>query len=205
MPVGVSLKIAVIGWGSLIWKVEPLSICGGWHKDGPSLPIEFARMSGDGRLTLVIHSGAREVPTYWAESVKGDMESARENLRIREGAPTVEPIRGVTAGDEVQRDDPVGQVIMAWLVNKAETVDLEGVVWTALKSKWTKDVGPFTLERGIAYLVELERNMHAAAETYRSAREYICNAPPQTQTSLREAARKQLGWADANPPTTICD
>jgi hypothetical protein len=49
--------IAVIGWGSLIWCPGILRTKSRWHSDGPALPIEFARISGDNRLSLVIHPG----------------------------------------------------------------------------------------------------------------------------------------------------
>jgi hypothetical protein len=57
-----NVKIAILGWGSLISKPEgdatigqkPLRITGKFVPGGPSLPIEFSRISKDGRLTLVI-------------------------------------------------------------------------------------------------------------------------------------------------------
>jgi nitroreductase len=48
------LRIACLGWGSLIWKPENLPIIGEWKNDGPMLPIEFSRESGGQRITLVI-------------------------------------------------------------------------------------------------------------------------------------------------------
>jgi 1-acyl-sn-glycerol-3-phosphate acyltransferase len=48
------MRIAVLGWGSLIWSPGNLKIDREWHEDGPFLPIEFARVSQDGRLTLVL-------------------------------------------------------------------------------------------------------------------------------------------------------
>lgn len=49
------MAIAILGWGSLIWCPGNLRIRGPWRHDGPVLPIEFARISADGRLTLVVH------------------------------------------------------------------------------------------------------------------------------------------------------
>jgi hypothetical protein len=59
------MQIAIVGWGSLIWCPGSLQIKSGWHRDGPPLPVEFARISGDGRLTLVIHPGSKEQQTLW--------------------------------------------------------------------------------------------------------------------------------------------
>ena len=48
------MKIAVLGWGSLIWNKGNLRLTTNWTDGGPILPIEFSRISDDGRLTLVI-------------------------------------------------------------------------------------------------------------------------------------------------------
>src|SRR5437870_1628490 len=80
------MQIAVIGWGSLIWCPGCLRIKSRWHCDGPALPIEFARISGDKRLTLVIHPGSPEETTpdqrtYWALSELENLTAARKNLQ----------------------------------------------------------------------------------------------------------------------------
>lgn len=75
------MNIAVIGWGSLIWCPRTLQIEPGWHRDGPMLPIEFARKSSDGRLTLVIHAGCRKQRTYWANSSCERLCDAIETLK----------------------------------------------------------------------------------------------------------------------------
>jgi hypothetical protein len=52
------MSTAVIAWGSLIWDPRELAIAGEFNLVGPSLPIEFVRVSGKDkaprRLTLVI-------------------------------------------------------------------------------------------------------------------------------------------------------
>jgi len=57
----------LIGWGSLIWQPEKLKFKSEWYGDGSWLPLEFARISSDGRLTLFRYQNAHQVQTYWAE------------------------------------------------------------------------------------------------------------------------------------------
>lgn len=80
------MKIACIGWGSLIWSPRNLLIQRKWHSDGPLLPIEFARQSKDGRITLVITEGANLVRTLWALMVTDNLQEAKQSLGIREGS-----------------------------------------------------------------------------------------------------------------------
>src|SRR5436190_1350463 len=98
------MEIAVLGWGSLIWCPGSLRIKTKWRSDGPRLPIEFARISRDGRVTLVVLPGAEDQPVYWALSEFDDLHDARGNLKEREGTPSKDHIHcltgdGLTAGD----------------------------------------------------------------------------------------------------------
>lgn len=55
-----AVRIAMLGWGSLLWEggTEFDRQHDHWRMDGPSLPVEFSRISGSrqGALTLVIDS-----------------------------------------------------------------------------------------------------------------------------------------------------
>jgi hypothetical protein len=53
------MTIGCLGWGSLIRDQGKLPVRGTWQGDGPELPVEFARQSTNGRVTLVVTEGAR--------------------------------------------------------------------------------------------------------------------------------------------------
>ncbi len=102
-----AMKIAVIGWGSIVWDPGELATGSRWHSDGPELPVEFARKSRDGRLTLVIHESSSDQRTYWALSALDTVEAARESLRQREGSPSIATIRCTSRDNRRDETDPV--------------------------------------------------------------------------------------------------
>src|SRR5690348_7606352 len=82
------MTIAILGWGSLIWNPRDLPISGKWQQNGPILPIEFSRISDNGRLTLVIdeHYGV-DVSTCYTLSPRPTLSEAVTDLQRREGCP----------------------------------------------------------------------------------------------------------------------
>jgi hypothetical protein len=100
------MEIAIIGWASLIWCPGALQIKSCWHRDGPPLPIEFARISLDQRLTLVIHPGSKDQRTLWASALSQELEAVRANLRDREGT-SPQLIHSATAAGEFSDGVPL--------------------------------------------------------------------------------------------------
>jgi hypothetical protein len=155
------MKIAVLGWGSLIWKPEGLQTTGRFLNDGPTLPIEFCRTSQDGRLTLVIDEmyGAPCV-TYHTQSSFDALDSAIENLRIREGmasAGRVGFVNFITHEEnqiiESKQPGP-SRAISTW----AQSRDYDAVIWTALGNKFKETTGVhFSVDSALSYLEGLCR------------------------------------------------
>jgi hypothetical protein len=86
---GANMRIACLGWGSLIWDPGSLPLRRNkprWFTDGPELPIEFARKSSGGRITLVIvpRGKAKAQPVLWAHLTCLSVAQAHEALARRE-------------------------------------------------------------------------------------------------------------------------
>jgi hypothetical protein len=99
-----------------------------WRYDGPLLPIEFARLSKDDRVTLVIVPGRPEVQTQWVPMTVCDVDEARKVLAEREGTPVKNIGYWSPKGSKGQSKD----VIIKW----AQSHRLDAVVWTDLRPKW---------------------------------------------------------------------
>lgn len=178
------MKIACLGWGSLIWRNDGLLCDGRWRKDGPLLPVEFSRMSKGGEVTLVILNSVPAVPVLWSIMDVPTLPAAAENLRIREGRTRSEWIGSWSRETRSAATHP--ETIAAW----AEQHDISGVVWTALPPKWGEDVGRVpTLPQIPGYLSALDDARRGLA------RRYILEAPRQITTPFRPAL---MAWAEAD-------
>lgn len=180
------MRIACLGWGSLIWKPGILPVTGPWHRDGPDLPIDFARESDGGELATVICESAPRVRVMWAMLKTASMASARERLRRREQIPSSQPlcIGSVSKGNHDRRC-PHAAAIGAW----AAAQGLDGVVWTALPPRFqgTNGVAPHQ-EAALHYLQQLPPDQRLHAE------HYVRSTPLFVATQLRTALVDELGW-----------
>jgi hypothetical protein len=187
-------RVAILGWGSLLWDPKELRICGHGRPDGPWLPIEFARTSGLNKdtppyLSLVIHPNAGLIRTYWDISLLAERrEDAIADLRKREGCYTSD-IGYIPNDGQLQSSIAgVDQRIREWLNSKRAEID--AVIWTNLKWK-LEDREEFTVHDSIEWLDSLKQdNRHSTAQ------KYIQMAPSQTDTCLRSQVRERFNWKD---------
>jgi hypothetical protein len=123
-----------------------------------------------------------------------DLEQTRENLRQREKTKSDFVHFVTTSGAaSVGVSENIRQTIGAWLESHN---GVSACVWTGLPSNWTDRMGSeFSADAAFSYLKSLEDGT--------DAREYIQNAPAQIQTEVRAVARAQLGWQDAELPTSL--
>lgn len=182
------MKIAVLAWGSLYWDPKQLSVTGDWFFDGPALPIEFARISNGGRLTLVIKPGFDNVTTLYAVSAYDTLDMARENLRLREDTSNITNIAFVNFGDDTKQVRPANEFVIDILREWNRDKEFDAIIWSDFSPRFS-DVHQqerFSLENVINYLQSLEE----AAKN--RALEYIRNAPKQITTRFRNEIEKKF-------------
>ncbi len=176
------MKIAMLGWGSLIWRPGTLPMATEWEKGGPPLPLEFSRISRSrgGALTVVIDpvNGVHR-PARFAKSPRSDVGAAIEDLRAREHAD-MESIGYVDLERRRQncRVHPEGaQAIGQWAIKNS----FDAVIWTDLPSNFVEKRGnDFSVAEAIRYLMSLKEPNAGMA------REYLLRAPLEIVTPLRE-------------------
>jgi hypothetical protein len=179
------MRIACLGWGSLVWDPRELSIRREWFTDGPFVPVEFTRQSSDGRMTLVIDPLATPLRVLWAHMVAVDLPVAVRALCNREGI--TEENCSSRIGSWKRGDVPPGSIpgLPAW----AEAHELDAVVWTALGPRFEKKDRSPSADEVIAYLHGLRGPVRE------HAKQYIERAPRQIDTDYRRQIEAAFGWS----------
>jgi hypothetical protein len=188
------MKIAILGWGSLIKEPRDLPIVGEWQPDGPKLWIEFSRISRKGErkdcLTLVIDERCEsEVTTLHVLSQRTELPAAIADLQAREGTSAddigfCEVAAARFAPNALSRHPKSCERIRAW----AQAKGFDAVIWTALARRFKDAIGiPFSPAAALNYLNGLP------AATKEKALAYIHNAPEQTMTPFRRLLLAQEG------------
>lgn len=179
------MKIAILGWGSLIWKPENLAynIESNWSSEGPFLPIEYSRISNDGRLTLVISDEVNEVKTLFAISTFETLDQAILNLAIREGSNIS------TIGFYLKNTNQISPNNFKYRINIENWLEqndiVDAVIWTNLPENWKSKTN---FRDRVEYLSSLDENTSITAE------EYIRKTPKGIITELRSEIEERLNW-----------
>jgi hypothetical protein len=177
----------------LIWDPRQLPVRSSWQPDGPELPIELARVSDDGRLTLVLREGVADVQTLWAVLSDRELEATRQQLAQRER--TVPALIGSldrSGGgclDSIPGADPsVLARLASWLSDR----QLDALIWTGLPSNFEERTGrPLSVDAAVRYLEQLPDDVRRVAE------QYVRRAPRQVRTHIRQGLERDLGWTAA--------
>lgn len=193
------MKIACLGWGSLIWNPKSIPISGTWFNDGPKLPIEFARESGDGRITLVLASVEYQVRSMWALLLPETMDDAKKALAVREGISdeNIKISIGFWDGKSGESHGQHANEIGAW----AGHLNIDAVVWTNLKCGFKGKNKRGTMPSCADILKYLQS---LPPESTKVAKEYICKAPIQICTEYRRQIQDNLGWKPEKNERQIC-
>ena len=145
------------------------------------MPIEFSRISGNERLTLVIDEvNGAPIQTLYALAATASLEEAIENLKAREGTNS-RGIGHVRNGGHPQ--SRVEKTILDWVADNG----FDAAIWTALGSNFEQKTGkPYSVEKALACIDSLEASIRT------SALEYISKAPTAVQTPFRARFEKKL-------------
>lgn len=176
------IKIAILGWGSLLWEESQKDFDDqheGWNFDGPSLKIEFSRKSSSrgNALTLVIDPiHGHECRVAYTLSKRPNPDAAIIDLRARE--KTIEGNIGRFFADGSRR-------------HSRNSAALDGIgVWARSKSidvvLWTDLPGSFDNVPQSDFLnVAVDHVQHLPPEGKVKAAEYVWRAPSFVATPLR--------------------
>lgn len=179
------LRIACLGWGSLIWDPRGLPIRREWFKDGPFAPVEFTRQSSDGRVTLVIDPRATPTRLLWAHMLPVELLAAKEALGDREGIPRADRLSLIGSWQSGERAPVHIPDLPGW----AEAQGLDAAVWTALGPQFRREDRSPSVDEVIEYLRGL------CGPIREHAKQYIERAPRQIDTDYRRQIEAALGWS----------
>jgi len=181
------MNIAYLGWGSLVWNSRGLKVSGLWEKDGPLLPVEFARVSNNKSLTLVLYPEASDMQTLWVRTALNDLKTAIQKLATRERT-SEENIGYVSIHENSSRCNTIPNLLPR-IVSWAKQKELDTVIWTDLASNFKEVTNmEFNEENAVDYLQDLTE------EDLNNAEKYVRNAPEQVETNVRKRLKEELGW-----------
>lgn len=185
-------KIAVIGFGSLLWDLDDLApkVSGEWKMyEGPILPLEFSLVSRKRHyaLALVIDYGdGAPCPTCVIDSVRSEIGAAIVDLANRERMePTNIGFVDRNTGASHSHREETRNTFWNWI----EDSTYDGAVWTDGERNFEALTGrAFSLKTAQDHLRSLQ------GISLEEARRYIRNAPARVETPLRRALEGAPWW-----------
>ena len=173
------MKIACLGWGALVWDPQNLPV-EAWHRDGPPMQLEFARLSDEGWITMVLVPRADRAQCLWAPIRAESLDEACAALAAREGIAPDNIERDVGYwSNEVASRFLHSKVVGDWATQKG----LDAVVWNALPPRRVP-----TSEHAVNALRSL------TGEQLRRAEETIRQTHRQIDTPYRRRIEAELSW-----------
>lgn len=180
------MKIAILGWGSLIWDFRPQfdDQHGEWLLDGPELKLEFSRVSETrgGALTLAIdETNGSPCTVAYTMSKRRYPDDAVCDLRSREG--TILRRIGYYFADGSRQGEPkTPDVVKDWMAKKRFDV----AIWTGLSNNFEEKFGkPYSIENAKTHLQKLTHEGKSAAA------QYVWGAPDFVDTPLRRTLQAE--------------
>ena len=191
-------KIAVIGFGSLLWDLDDLApkVSGEWKMyEGPVLPLEFSLISRKRHyaLALVIDYGdGAPCPTCVIDSVRSEIGAAIVDLANRERMePTNIGFVDRNTGESHSHREETRNTFWNWI----EDSNYDGAVWTDGERNFEALTGrAFSLQTAQDHLRSLQ------GISLEEARRYIRNAPARVETPLRRALEGAPWWHHDSKP-----
>ena len=179
------MKIACIGWGSLVWCPQPLHVVQGGFRTArcsQSSSPESPRTSESLSSSLPISSDS----VLWALMSLTDLDAAKKDLAAREGIEENNIARSI--GAVTGQSNPTNGAeseLKRWL----SIVGFEAAIWTNLKPKIGTDYRKPTIEEVIKHLRE-----KVSHEQRANAEQYIRKTPRQIDTDYRRCIELEFGW-----------
>lgn len=184
------LKIAFLAWGSLLSTAnkKKLSIVGNkFNANGPVIPLELSRISGDGRLTLVIdeNAGAKN-KAFYAISKHNSVNKAFDELvsveKVQPNRIGVVDIKNKQTSECATRHSETTMSIAKW----AKSNGIDVVLWSGLGRKFKDKIDvKFSTQAAVNYLNGLPK------EERETSLKYIKSLPKNIETPVKNSVLKK--------------
>ena len=158
------MKIAYIGWGSLLWNNEVLQLKNNFKHTQIKLPINYSRISfidenNNGKLTLIIDEKYGEKCNIWYGETKiKNLDKAINTLKkreytIKDNIGYYNFVKGTFRSKNLSKKN------LNKLKSSFKNKGFDAIIWTDLSSNWDK--------------VEKNSFSNLKAEKYIQSRKYI--------------------------------